>query len=365
MKKMFPLACAGRGIQPSSMSAPVSEQELPIMAQFRLVAESGLWDFFDRIPEEHQFADYERAIQTYGIPVLSGSWTYQLGRDEPMIEANLRRSRRIGAKYHNLMIWARHHDGHMISNEEVVDSYLRTFELATSLDIEIMYEVHVDMWSEQFPRVEEVADALESRGVPFHFCMDYSHCIFKIENEVEQAVSGIRGNAEHVRRLDPFDPDSYCDRWLNRNLVRWTQVRPVAPNGPRNWWAFESGPFDGMGCERPGRGIQYPFRRPAPGEWHTDAWYAHKLACTMEVARKVIDHYLRTDNAAMRIMTVDNINLSAYGVGWKYDMFADSCAVARAIRTLYAERAAVFAAQQQATSPQHWIDQYRAPPLRC
>ncbi|MGQ7934190.1 sugar phosphate isomerase/epimerase family protein [Paraburkholderia sp. D1E] len=359
MKKMFPLACAGRGIQPSSMTHPVSEQELPVMEQFRLVAESGLWDFFDRIPEESNLHEYQRAIDTYQIPVLSGSWTYQLGHDEPVIEANLRRAKRVGSKYHNLMVWARHHDGRMVTNAEVIDSYLRTFELADSLGLSITYEVHVDMWSEAFPRIEEVADAIEARGVPFQFCMDYSHCIFKIENEVEQAVSGIRSDPDSVRRLDPFNADSFCDRWLARNMVWWTQVRPVAPNGPRNWWAYESGPFDGMGCERPGRGIQYPFEHPAPGEWHTETWHAHKLACTMEVVRKVIDQYLRHEASSMRIMTIDNINLSAYGVGWKYNMFADSCAVARAVRALYAERAAVLDAEQQAGSRQHLIDSYR------
>jgi hypothetical protein len=41
MKPMFLLGCAGQGVQPSSIEAPVSEIELPVMEQFRLQKEAG------------------------------------------------------------------------------------------------------------------------------------------------------------------------------------------------------------------------------------------------------------------------------------------------------------------------------------
>ena len=75
--------------------------------------------------------------------------------------------------------------------------------------------------------------------------------------------------------------------------------------------------------------------------------------------RKVIDDYLANPGSATRIMTIDNINLSAYGLGWKYNMYEDSCAVARYVRELYAERAAIFEARQRSGSAAAFIDQYR------
>ncbi len=359
MKKMFLLACAGRGIQPSSPTQPVSEEELPIDTQFRLIKEAGLWDFFDRIPTEPELRDFMKASEKYEIPILSGSWTYQLGKDEPLIAENLRRAKIVGSRYHNLMVWARHADGHMLSNDEVVQSYLDTYEQAERLGITITYEVHVDMWSEDVRRVTQVAQAVRKRGIPFNFCMDYSHCILKIENEVEQGVCGLRDDAESVRRLDPFNDDSFCDEWLGQNMTHWTQVRPIAPNGPRNWLATETGPFDGMGYGRPGRSIQYPFRKPASGEWLEAPWHAHKLSCTKEVIRKVIDDYLTNPASATRIMTIDNINLAAYGLGWKYDMYADSCALAQYVRELYAERVVVMQARRQSETRDQFIDRYR------
>lgn len=361
MKKMFLLACAGRGVIPSSMTAPVSDTELPISEQLRILSESGLWDFVDRIPvDDKQLDEYLAASDRYGLPVLSGSWTYVLGQDEHVMVSNLERAHRVGSKYHNLMVWAKHADGHYVTDQEVADSYLRVYDEAQKYGIKITYEGHVDMWSEDFRRVSKVAELVRARGIPFNFCMDYSHCIFKIGNEIEHAVSQMRGDAEAIRRLDPYNPDSFADEWLNQNMVTWAQVRPAAPNGPRNWWAFETGPWDGLGYDRPGRAIQYPFSQPKPGEWHTDVWHAHALACTRELVRKVIDQYLQVSDSAMEIMTIDNINLPAYGTGWKYNMFADSCLVAKFVRELYAERAAVFEARKAAASAADFVAQYRA-----
>jgi hypothetical protein len=88
--------------------------------------------------------------------------------------------------------------------------------------------------------------------------MDYSHCIFKIENSKEQDISGIREDVESGKIvLDPFESGNLCDEWLNMNMVVFTQFRPVAPNGPPNVWAKDEN-------GQPGRGIQYPFVKPRP-----------------------------------------------------------------------------------------------------
>ena len=121
MKKMFKLGCAGLGIQASSVERPVSLVELPILEQFKLVKEAQVWDFIDRIPNNRQELDeYIKGSQLYDLPVLSGSGCYTLGLDEALIRENLDLTVEVGGKYHNFMVWAKHKDGHYVTNEEVV-----------------------------------------------------------------------------------------------------------------------------------------------------------------------------------------------------------------------------------------------------
>lgn len=209
MKKMFKLGCAGLGIQASSIENPVSLIELPILEQFKLVKEAEVWDFIDRVPNNYQELDeYIKGSQIYDLPVLSGSGCYTLGLDEDLIKQNINLTAEVGGKYHNFMVWAKHKDGHYVTNEEVAESYLDAFEYAEKAGVIITFENHVDMWSEDYRRVAQVADLVEARGVKFNVAMDYSHCIFKIENAVEHAVSQMRGDNEAIAKLDPFNDDS-------------------------------------------------------------------------------------------------------------------------------------------------------------
>ena len=50
MARDFLIGCNGRGAQASSLEHPVSLQEDSIDEQFRLVKETGVFDYFDRIP---------------------------------------------------------------------------------------------------------------------------------------------------------------------------------------------------------------------------------------------------------------------------------------------------------------------------
>ena len=63
------LGCAGRGVQNSSPGRPVSLDELPVDTQFRMVVESGVFDFFDRLPLTEKVDDYVRAVEKYDLPV--------------------------------------------------------------------------------------------------------------------------------------------------------------------------------------------------------------------------------------------------------------------------------------------------------
>lgn len=109
-------------------------------------------------------------------------------------------------------------------------------------------------------RVEPVGDLVEKRGVPFNITLDHSHVIFKIDNPVEQEVQNMPADIEAGRlQLDPFKPNDVCSIWIKRNWVRHMHARSSAPANPVNVWArHPNGKF--------GRGIQYPFIKPEPGQ---------------------------------------------------------------------------------------------------
>ena len=72
-KPDFDIGCNGRGAQASSLNKPVSLDEAPIDEQFRLVKETGVFDYFDRLPLPSNIDEYRRAIAKYDLPVRSAS----------------------------------------------------------------------------------------------------------------------------------------------------------------------------------------------------------------------------------------------------------------------------------------------------
>src|SRR5258708_39262031 len=223
-------------------------------------------------------------MDKYDLPVLTASWFYRLGENDSSISDNLRIAKEIGASLHNIMIYTRHADGHVLRNEEIVDCYLRTYDEGLKIGVEPTFELHVNMWSEDVRRVTPVATEVKRRGVPFNLTLDYSHVNFKIGNTEELDISCVREDVETGRLiLDPFEPGNLCDEWLSMGIVRWMQVRSAAPDGPKNIWSrfdpsnvIAAVPNDTTDVNRTGdlgRGILYPFTKPLPGEWHS-AWHA-------------------------------------------------------------------------------------------
>ena len=168
---------------------------------------------------------------------------------------------------------------------------------------------------------------------------------FKIGNPQEQEISGVREDVEAGRLiLDPFEPGNLCDEWLELGIVRWLQVRSVAPNGPKNIWSVQEPgvPVAGMPDLPPGadpvtgRGIQYPFTRPAPGEWHSP-WEAYCLEPTKEVVRKALRYHHQDPNNRLKYITTEMINLPDYGHNAKYSLIGQNAAIAQFVRDTWAE----------------------------
>src|SRR3546814_8224393 len=105
----------------------------------------------------------------------------------------------------------RHADGHLVTDEEIADIYLRAYEVGEKAGRLPTFEVHVNMWSEHFGRVAKVAEKVETRGVPFRMTLDHSHVIFKIDNPEEQERS-----EEHTSELQSLMRISYADFGLKK-----------------------------------------------------------------------------------------------------------------------------------------------------
>lgn len=232
--------------------------------RFRMVKESGAFDYYDKTPPTGELDAYRAASQKYDLPIRAGGFFYTKGRDEPLLEWHLRMAREVGALVHNVQIRTLDIDGKPVTNEHVAELYLWAAEIGDRYNVTSCFEVHVNMWSEHYGRVNEVAHLVEKRGVKFNMTLDHSHVVFKIDNSKEQEVQNMRADIEAGRlELDPFKQGNVAWSWIAANHVRHAHARPAVPANPLNLWAKHP---DG----RFGRGIQYPFRRPKPGEWHSE-----------------------------------------------------------------------------------------------
>jgi hypothetical protein len=312
--------------------------------RFRMVKEAGVFDYLDKTPPVQELHLYHQASQKHRLPMTAGGFYYFLGRDEPLLEWHLRLGREFGARVHNVQIIS--HDIHRrpVTDEQVVETYLRAAEVGEETGVTPCFEVHVNMWSEHFGRVARVAEAVERHGVPFCMTLDHSHVIFKIDNPEAQEVQGMRADVEAgALELDPFKPGSVCQQWIDRGWVRHAHARAAVPNGPKNLWMNGA---DG----KPGRGIQYPFVRPKPGEWHSD-WDEAKLEPWKEVVRQLMRRHVADPDSRLATISTEFIPFPDYGGGAKYSIFEHSIACAQWLRQTWSEIQAEAAAP--APAPAH------------
>src|SRR3546814_1580759 len=141
------------GITEKGVCHTGGENEFDLDIKFCMVKESGVYDYFDKTPPADQVDAYRRCSEKYDLPILAGGWFYQLGADEALLERNLRIGAALGSRVHNTQIKMRHADGHLVTDEEIADIYLRASEVGEKAGCLPTFEVHVNMWSEHFGRV--------------------------------------------------------------------------------------------------------------------------------------------------------------------------------------------------------------------
>ena len=339
MTKKLPI-----GLNPACVLHTDSEPELDIETKFRMVKESGVFDYIDKTPPPEEVDEYRRLAEKYDLPILASGWYYTLGRDEPLIEQNLKIAAELGSRVHNTQIMMYHADGHIVTDDEVADIYMSAYEIGDKVGCKPTFEVHINMWSEDFSRVSEVADMVEARGVPFRMTLDHSHVIFKIDNEEEQSSPYGDGTTFNIKDavdsgalvLDPYRPGNVCEEWIGRGFVHLCHARAAVPNNPRNVKAHHP---DG----KVGRGVQYPFIEPGPGEYHAE-WHEEKLEPWKEVLRRLLADHAGREDGPLEMISTEFIPPTDYGAGGGYSIFDNSVACARWLREAWAEATAAQAA---------------------
>lgn len=311
--------------------------EFDLDTKFRMVKEAGIFDYLDKTPTSDQYGAYVMAQRKHGLPMLSGGWFYLIGRDEPLLEWHLRMGKDLGQIAHNTQIFAFDADRNPVTDQQVADLYCRVAEIGERTGVIPCFEVHVNMWSEHVGRIEHVAKLVEKRGAKFNMTLDHSHVIFKIDNPEEQKVQNMDEDiASGALVLDPFKPNNVTARWIANGYVRHAHARAAVPNGPVNLW--ETTPKG-----QPGRGIQYPFIEPKPGEWHSP-WRADALEPWKEVVRQLLRHHATAPASALRTISTEFIPWADYGGGAKYSLFEHSIACAQWIRDEWARAQKAIAA---------------------
>ena len=317
------------GITEAGVARTSSDPVIDIDTKFRMVKDSGAYDYYDKTPESQQVVDeYLAASEKYDLPILAGGWFYRLGQDEALLKEKLELSARVGSKVHNTQILWKHKQGHVVTDDEVEDIYLRAYEWGCNVGCLPTFEVHISMWSEDFRRVAAVGQRIEKRGIPFNITLDHSHVIFKIDNPEEQKVFDIDAAVECGDLiLDPFESGNVCSQWIENGWVRHAHARAAIPNNPKNTAAqHANGKY--------GRGVQYPFIRPNADEYIAP-WDERELEPWKEVIRQLFVYHSTTPGSALGQISTEFIPGVDYGAGHGYSLFENSVACARWMRDLW------------------------------
>jgi sugar phosphate isomerase/epimerase len=316
------IGVSGLGVLHTDASVP------DIGTKFAMIKDSGVFDYIDRTPPRADLEDHLRASAKYGIPTFAGGFYYMVGRDEKLLEDNIRIGKECGSEVHNVQIFTNDAAGRPLSDDDIVDVYMKTAELGDKIGVLPCFENHINMWSEHPGRVQRVAEKVNEKGGKFSMTIDHSHVVMKMDNPVEQEVQQLDKDVQVGNlTLDPNKSGNVAKRWIDANYVVIAHARPAVPNNPINVWAkHPNGRF--------GRGVQYPWIKPAPGEWHSD-WDERKLDPWKQTICDLLTYHAHHPESRMRCLTLEMIPPPDYGAGAKYSIFNNNVACAQWIRALW------------------------------
>jgi len=322
MRKDLKLGIASKaGVLHHYKDTPISLEDW-----FKEIAQSKTFDYVDKTPPKSEFHRFKKLSEKYDLPILSSGWFYLLGKEDDLILENLKMGAELGSKYHNVQIFINHADDHPLSDQEVADTYMKVTEYGEKVGCLPCFEIHINMWSEDFLRINSVAKIVKDQGYTFRMNLDHSHIIFKMNNPEEMAMFDLEEQLkENKIILDPFQEGNIAQHWIDEGYVWLMHARSAVPNNPKN-----------IGGKHPdgsiGRGVQYPFIKPLEGQYHAD-WHEEKLEPWKEIVRNVIKNHYTNDNSSLECISTEFIPNTDYGEGSTYSLYDNASACAEWIRS--------------------------------
>lgn len=300
--------------------------------RFAWVRHSGAFDYIEKnIDPGEDFAPYFDLVERHGVPIGVFGGIFCAGQDEARMRWGLATGGKLGARLFNIQLYARHHSGRPITDAQVADFYLEALEHGTPVHCLPTLEVHVDMWSEDFRRVERVAELLARSNVKLRLTLDHSHLIYKIGHAEELAPSQLADMPDGARSLlAPGQPRTLYAQWLREGWVAHAHTRSAAPGVRHN---------AAMNRRRglPGRAIQYPLIKPPPGTFHAE-WQEEALAPWKQAVTDLLAWMHAHPEAAPQQISCEFIPFADYGGGGRYSIWDNNLACAAWLRQAWAQR---------------------------
>lgn len=295
--------------------------------RFAWIRDSGAFDYVEKnIQPCEDFAPYLDLVERHDLPIGVFGGIFCAGRDEALMRWGLAMGGQLGARLFNMQLFARQADGQPLSDEGVVRFYVDALEHGARAGCLPSMEVHVDMWNENFQRVERVAEQLARQNLPLRLTLDHSHLIFKIGQAAELALSGLADAPDGARdRLAPDGARPFYRDWLREGWVVHAHARSVA-TGVRSNPVMER--YPGLA----GRAIQYPLVEPPAGSFHPEPWQAERLAPWKTAVRDLLRWMRDHPGLAPAQISCEFIPFADYGGGARYSIWGQNVACAHWLR---------------------------------
>ena len=323
--RWLPLGIAETSILPVPGAPP-----LDLEAKFRMVKQAGVFDYVEATPPPDQVGAYQRASKRFALPIRAGGGVYIIGRDEALLEQNLKIAGVLGSQVHNMRIAPGHAAGRRVSDTEVIEVYHWARSIGRQVGCEPSLGIQIDTWAEDFGRVRALGSRIRQRDMPFLLTLDPGDIIFKINNPREQQVCNLGpAVAGGTLVLDPDIEGHVAEDWLARGYVAHCHARPAIPNNPPT---------------PAGRGAQYPFIQPEPGAYQAN-WEETQLATWKRAMRQVMAYHASHADSPLGQITTTFSDSPDHAGDATYALFENAVACASWLRETWLQALATEAAK--------------------